>query len=222
MLDAPADPGAANRFQSLDENPVYQSMKIQRSTIELEVIRLQSETASQRKLVDDLRNKVDVIPDIEARLTELTRDYNVNKAQYDALLQRLESARLTEAAEESTSIDFRFIDPVDVTTFPVGPNRPLLMTGVLIVALGFGGMLALLLSFMRPVFFSIRSLEKHYRVPVLGGIQYVTTPASRHAQRVTMITFFGGLFAVLGLYAALLLFNQAGARAVKQLAMLIG
>jgi polysaccharide chain length determinant protein (PEP-CTERM system associated) len=216
------DPLSENRFDSLEENPVYQSMKIQLSSIELEVIRLQSEQASQQTLVNDLREKVDIIPEIEARLTELTRNYDVNKAQYDALLQRLESARLTEAAEESTNIDFRFIDPVDVTTFPVGPNRPLLMTGVLLLALGAGGTLAVLLSFMRPVFFSIRSLEKRFRVPVLGGIRYISSPELDSANRVRMFAFVGCLASIVAVYGVLLIFNQAGSRLVGQLIVLLG
>ena len=202
---------------SLDENPVYQNMKIQLSAAELELSDLKIQRETQRRLVEDLRNKVDIIPDVEANLKKLNRDYDVNKAQYDALLQRLELSRLTEAAEAQSNIDFRVIDPPIVTPFPVGPERPLFMTIVLIISIAAGLGLALVLSFIRPVFYSPRGLERHFNVPVLGGVEYVSSAedsAQRKKSSIMTAAYFGGIIVI---YILMITFNQTGANFISSL-----
>jgi polysaccharide chain length determinant protein (PEP-CTERM system associated) len=203
---------------SLEENPVYQSMKIQLIAAELDVIELQTKRADQARLVKDLRGKVDIIPDIEANLTKLNRDYEVNKSQYDALLRRLETARMTEAAEQSkTQFDFRIIDPPVVSSSPVGPNRILFMTVVLFLSIGVGVILTIFLSFTRPVFFSTRGLERRFGIPVLGGIRYVNSPADIASARLNLIAFSVCFVALIGLYGLVVSFDQAGVEFISGL-----
>jgi polysaccharide chain length determinant protein (PEP-CTERM system associated) len=208
---------------SLEENPVYQSMKIQLNTAELKVIELQTKVADQARLVKDLRAKIDVIPEVEANLTRLNRNYEVNKAQYDALLRRLETARMTERAEQSkTQYDFRIIDPPVVSSSPVGPPRILLMTAVLFLSIGAGIALAIFLSFTRPVFFSTRVLEQRFGIPVLGAVRYVNSEAEIASARLNVISFTVSCVAVLGCYALVVVFNQAGANLIGNLLVFVG
>ena len=207
----------------LEDNPVYQNIKMQLSAVELELIELRAKRDNQVRFVEDLRNKIDIIPDIEANLTRLNRDYEVNKSQYDALLRRLETARMTEAAEDSnTQVDFRIMDPPTVLSNPVGPNRVLFMTFVLILSIGAGIMLTIFLSFTRPVFFSLRSLEQHFGIPVLGGIRYVTTESDIASARLNFIMFIVCIAGVLGAYGLIISLDQALAKFVAGLVTTIG
>lgn len=211
---------AGFRSGSLEENPVYQSMKIQLNAAELEVIELQTKVADQARLVKDLRAKIDVIPDVEANLTKLNRDYEVNKSQYDALLRRLETARMTERAEQSkTQFDFRIIEPPIVSSSPVGPPRILYMTSVLVLSIGAGIALSIFLSFTRPVFFSTRALEQRFGIPVLGGVRYIKSEADVAGARLNFIALLVCCVAVLGCYGMVVLFDQAGAKIVSGLLM---
>jgi hypothetical protein len=82
------------------------------------------------------------------------------------------------------------------------------MTIVLMLSLGAGGGLALLLSFTRPVFYSIRSLEERFDIPVLGGILYVDSETDIAARRKSAITLGGYLTALLGIYGLVIVFED--------------
>jgi polysaccharide chain length determinant protein (PEP-CTERM system associated) len=158
-------------MSGLDMNPVYQQMKMSFNQSEIDLRELESQRNSQTQRVNQLRQKVDTIPEIEAELSRLTRDYDVTRAQYDQLLRRLEQAKLSGAAEESKEdVKFRIIDPPSVSAEPVGPNRPVLTTGVLLLAVVGALAVSFLFNLMRPVFFSATQLERNFPYPVLGAV----------------------------------------------------
>lgn len=159
---------------ALDINPVYQSLRIDLSHTEVEIAELREQVAQSEGVVSDLKSRVNTIPTIEAELTQLTRDYEVNRQQYQALLQRLESAHLSERAEASNDqVKFRVIEPAVRPLVPIGPNRVQLMTLVLLGALAAGIGLAVGLNQLRPVFLSRGMLATLTGLPVLGSISFV-------------------------------------------------
>jgi len=194
-------------MSGLDMNPVYQQMKMSFNQSEIDLRELESQRKSQSRRVNQLRQKVDTIPEIEAELKRLVRDYDVTRGQYEQLLRRLEQAKLSGAAEESKEdVKFRIIDPPSVSAEPVGPNRPILTTGVLLLALGGALAVSFLFNLMRPVFFSTAQLERNFPYPVLGAITMVPG-ATRGVSLLSasMLTIaFGALLAV---YALLFLFS---------------
>jgi hypothetical protein len=108
---------------------------------------------------------------VEAELTRLNRDYEVNKEQYDTLLQRLESAKISQSADQNTeNVKFRIIEPPTVPVKPAGPIRPLLDALVLFAALAAGLGLAVGLSQVHPTITTREALQKLMNVPVLGSI----------------------------------------------------
>lgn len=168
-----ADP-ARLALRALDINPVYQGMKLALSQTEVELAELRSRIADQERAVSNLRQRVDTIPEVEAQLVRLNRDYEVNKAQHTALLQRLESARLSEEAEESKEdMKFRIIEPATAPLQPAGPKRALFLSVVLCFGLGCGVALAILLNQLRPVFSSRAMLASVTGLPVIGAVSFV-------------------------------------------------
>ena len=85
--------------RALDINPVYQNLRVELSRAQVELAELREQISEYQSTVNNLNGKVDTIPQIEAELTRLNRDYEVNRTQHQQLLQRLESARLSESAE---------------------------------------------------------------------------------------------------------------------------
>jgi hypothetical protein len=157
-----------------------------------------------------LQEKVDSVPKIEAELKQLDRDYNVHQQNYQALLARRESANIAEQAEISGGqLKFRVVDPPRVPLEPSSPNRPLLMTAVLIGSLAIGIIMALLLYMLRPTFDNPRSIMEVLGRPVLGGVSMIHNREWRVRHRnalvaysiagVGLLVLYGGIITVSGM-----------------------
>jgi len=84
---------------------------------------------------------------------------------------RLESARISEQADENTDkLKFRIVDPPVVPLVPDEPNRMLLFTLVAMLAFGVGVAAAFLLNLLRPVFSSRRDVQSALGLRVLGSV----------------------------------------------------
>jgi len=141
------------------------------STADAELAELRGELAAQEQTVANLRSRVDAIPEVEAELSRLNRDYEVNKKQYDEMLQRLESARISEQADQSTEdVKFRVIEPPVEPITASGPQRAALSTAVLLLSLAAGIALAFILQQLRPVFSTRDSVQQVTGMPVIGAV----------------------------------------------------
>jgi polysaccharide chain length determinant protein (PEP-CTERM system associated) len=163
------DAGAAAvaRAQS---NPVHQSIQLQINQVEVEIAALRSQLTDRRSNEAALRRVIDTVPEVEAEYSRLTRDYDVTRTQYNALLERLEKARLSGDAEQTGTVKFNIVDPPSASFNPIFPNRPLLLIVVLLLGLGLGGGVAYLMHMLRPVFADSRSLADATGLPVLGSV----------------------------------------------------
>lgn len=157
--------------RSLDMNPVYQNLRLALSQADADIAEMRGQMAAQQAVVADLRSRVNSIPEVEAELARLNRDYQVNKEQYDTLLQRLESAKISQQADQNTeNVKFRIIEPPTMPVKPAGPIRPLLDTLVLLAALAAGVGVAVMLAQLHPTFTTREVLQKIAGIPVLGSI----------------------------------------------------
>jgi polysaccharide chain length determinant protein (PEP-CTERM system associated) len=202
----PKDPQEA-MARALDINPVYQNLRVELSRTQVEQAELREQISEYQSTVSNLHGKVDTIPQIEAELTRLNRDYEVNRVQHQQLLQRLESARLSESAEASTeNVKFRIIEPAVVPLIPTGPPRGLYMAAALLGALGSALALAVVLGQLKPVFLSRAMLKSITGLPVLGTISFLEPRAHRSFLRrepVLVAAAFAGLLVAYLLTAAL-------------------
>ncbi|HFE38671.1 MAG TPA: chain length-determining protein, partial [Gammaproteobacteria bacterium] len=186
----------------LNQNPVYQQLKISLSQAEAKIAGLLPRVNEYRENVKRLETLADTIPQIEADLKNLNRDYNINKRNYEQLLSRRESARLSERAESSADdVKFRVIDPPRAAFEPIGPNRPLFESVVLLGGLVAGVAFAFFLSLIKPMFDTPKRLQEVTQMPVLGYVSRVWTPREKKRRRLEIISF-----GVVGL-ALLLLFT---------------
>lgn len=151
-------------------NPVYQSIQLQMNETDVQIASLRGELLEHQRNEAGLRRMVDTVPEVEAEFSRLTRDYDVTKAQYNELLQRLERANVSGGAEERGVAKFNIVDPPSVGFNPVFPNRPLFLAAVFVIGIGMGGAVAYLLHMFKPVFVDGRSLSEITGVPVLGSV----------------------------------------------------
>lgn len=189
---------------SLQSNPVYQALQISLNEVEVEIANLSADVEDRSRKVTELRALINEVPEVEAELARLDRDYEVVFAQYQALIQSLETENLSNAAQESDTVDFRMIDPPAVDSTPVEPQRARLVAMVLIAGLGLGGGIAFVLSQVFPVFTSRRDVSAVTGLPVLGAVSMSVSAADQrrrtlHAASlavavVALLCVFGGVF----------------------------
>ncbi|MCP5195985.1 MAG: chain length-determining protein [Gammaproteobacteria bacterium] len=195
----------------VDANPVYQQLKVALAQEEANVASLQARLAEYEKRRKELQDQVNTVPQVEAGLTALNRDYENNRKKYDELVARRESARLSQQAEQTNQdIRFRIIDPPRAPLDPTGPNRPLLISGVLIGGIGIGGALAFLLAQLWPTFDSRRSLLHATQIPVFGSVSAVLSPAAARRQRWMLLGYLALGSGLIMLYGGLLVVETMG------------
>ncbi|MEO0952277.1 MAG: XrtA system polysaccharide chain length determinant, partial [Pseudomonadota bacterium] len=132
--EAIASGGAAS--PALQSNPVFQALQIGLNEVEVEIANLVTDVQDREAKVAELRSLINEVPEVEAELARLDRDYEVVYAQYQTLLQSLETENLSTAAQQSDQVDFRIIDPPATGIEPVEPKRGRLLAMVLIAGLG--------------------------------------------------------------------------------------
>jgi polysaccharide chain length determinant protein (PEP-CTERM system associated) len=174
----------------LANSPIYQGMRSMLTATEANVAELQVRVAEYEQRVADLEGKVNNVPEIEAELKQLDRDYNVLLAQHQQLLQRRETARMSEDVEQNASdVTFRVIDPPFVPLKPSEPNKTLLNGGVLLLSLAAGVGVALLISLIHPVVLDARSLTGLTGLPLLGAVSMNLLPEQKRRERLNLVAF---------------------------------
>jgi polysaccharide chain length determinant protein (PEP-CTERM system associated) len=210
------DPTAA-ASTGLAANPVYQSILLQMNQVDVEIAALRGDLADHQRTEAELRRVANTAPEVEAEFARLTRDYTVEKAQYTSLVERLEKAKLSDDAADTGMVQFQLINPPTADRFPVAPNRPLLISLVLLGAIALGAALAWVLAQFRPVFTSARALGDLTGLPVLGTIRR-TWLDDHHAVMQSSLRKLGTVGAVLCVcFVALLVLHSPGARLLHQI-----
>ena len=188
---------------SLAASPVYQNLQMALNQTEVEITTLRSKIALAESNIADLSRVANTAPEVEAEYARLTRDYEVTRAQYNSLLERLERAKLSEQADQTGIVTFDVIDPPMAAFAPVAPNRPLLLAGVFLGALAAGGGLAYLLNMLKPVFSNTRSLAEVTGVPVLGAVTAAWLSDVRERRRRELLVFASSCAGLLVLFVLL-------------------
>lgn len=202
----------------LDLNPVYQNMRIQLSNTDVEIAALRVERSRQVQDVAELRQLVDTVPQVEAKLNSLNRDYGVVKTKYEQLLRQLETANIGEDLEASLdAFQFRVIDPPFASRTPVGPKRQMFLAGVLLAAIGFGGVLALLLNEIHPVFYAGREITAVTGLPVLGAVSALFTPADIRSKKIGRLASALAIGMLVISYAVVAVFSEQLSPALRAL-----
>ncbi len=151
---------------------------------------------------NQLRSSAETLPKIDMELTQLDRDYGIQKRQYESLVGRRETASLTGKLEDAGVAEFRIIDPPRVTPNPVAPNR-LLLLGVLVAVSLFAGLAtSWLVSQARPTFRDGRTLREVAQRPLLGMISMLPTHSLHVVRRRAALLFAGGVSGLVASYGA--------------------
>lgn len=204
-----ADP-SGSRIQ----NPVYQQLTLSIAEADANVSSLRARVSEYQSRYADLRKASNMIPQVEQEYTQLTRDYDVYRQNYDALLKRRESVTMSGEVESKTdTVDFRVIDPPFVPSQPAWPNRPLLLSLVTLGGLAAGIAVAFLLSQLRRTVTDRRVLRELTGLPLLGAVSRVETDETRRRKRKGLLTYLAALGSLIAAYGAVMVLQLLVSRA---------
>jgi polysaccharide chain length determinant protein (PEP-CTERM system associated) len=186
-------------------NPAYVSLRSIQADKQAQVASLNARKAQLQRDLDAITAKLAGDPAVAAQQSQIDNDYQVLKDGYAKLLADREAIKLRGQAQSQTdSVKFSVIDPPSAPRVPASPNRPLLLTGVLIAAIGAGAAASFAIGQFKTTYATAGRLEKASGMPVIGSIGEMVTKA-QIAQRRRLLYYYGGAVGALGAaYVALL------------------
>lgn len=171
-------------------NPVYEQIRVRIAQKDAEIANHASRLARAESQLVQLEAQGRTIPETEAELKRLTRDYEVIKRNYEELVARRESARIAgEVDARNERVAFRIVEPPILPIVPASPPRLLLLLAVPILAFAAGAGLVLLRGMTADPFDSVRKLQRAYPLRVLGAVSEVLTPTARARRRRADLAF---------------------------------
>jgi len=186
-------------------NPLYLSLKSMQADKQATVASLTMRKTQLQGDLDTLNAKLAGDPAVAAEQSQIENDYQVLKDQYGKLLAEREAIKLRGQAQTQTdSIKFSVIDPPTAPRVPTAPNRPLLLTGVLLAGICGGIGAAFAMGQLQTTFATASRLERATGMPVIGSIGEMVTRAQIASRRRKLAYFGGGAGALAIAYVALL------------------
>lgn len=209
-----ADAESQRGRQSADAggvNPLYEQLRMELSNARIKVSTTQRRLRSTRNLLEEEYERLKRIAEQDAQLSELTRDYNVNKEIYENMLDRKEKARLSMTLDiEGQGVTYKVQEP---PAFPLNPTGPrfrhfALLAPLLGILLPLGFIVGLIQLDPRVRFES--SLHKNLNVPVIGTVPHVHTRLSRRVLKSDNVLLMLFLLLVLGVYVGVVVLRIQG------------
>jgi len=202
---AVASSGAGN-------NPVYQTIQLELNKENVEIAALRRQLSQHQNTVLELRERLNSAPQVEAEFQQVNRDYDVNKAQYTALLASYQKASLGERADNAGSVRFEVVLPPTAPATPVSPKRAMLLAGLWLLAIAAGAGVAYGLQVLRPIVNSLRAVNEMTSFAMLGVVGVAFPSQQRREFRDDVWRFSAAAGCLVLAFAVALTLNWAGAR----------
>jgi polysaccharide biosynthesis transport protein len=171
-----------------------QAISAQLQAINAEISALRAKQNRTTVLIKDYEGKVEKTFANEQHLLDLTRDYEMSRQNYQALLQKRLNARVSENLEKRQKAEqFRIIDPAKVPEKPFKPDRIRIVLLGSLLSLGVGGGLIFLRECLKPSYRRLEDLQDTVQLPVFAtipvydAVQGTTQPILTHQQSDSLV-----------------------------------
>ena len=170
LASTPATGSQGSGNQSVP-NPVYVQTQSKLSDAMTEVAFQEHRVAEATATLDNAKKMTVQAIAVATKFADLDRDYDLIHKNYQDLLARRESARLSQSVnDQQSAVTVRIVEPPQKAPFPVWPNRPLFNSIVLLLGLAAGLAAAVALSINAGRFIAREQLEEAFDYPVIGVV----------------------------------------------------
>lgn len=208
-LQARADAAVASGrpVDPADRNPVFQQLRVAQAEAEANAASLRAKLSAYQGQYAQLKAEAQLVPQVEAEFAQISRDYDIQKATYEKLLQRRQSAAIGEGVQDAGGTQFRVVDPPRVAPQPVPPTRIALLGMALAAALAAGLLASFAANELMPTFHDARALSATSKRPMLGMVTMLPSEALNRGRRRNAFYFAGGLSGLAAAFAAVFAFT---------------
>jgi len=207
MEEAKLKKPVIDRDRGKNYSPMLQQLNVSLSEAEARVAAMKARVEEYSSRSAQLKALTIAKPQVAEQYAQLNRDYGINKTNYENLIGRRESAKLSgELSATSDMLTFKVIDPPTVPLVPSGPNRLMLFSLVFVGALLGGIGIALLMSQIRPTFLSQNSLRESIDLPILGTVTMNWTVTEKIKRKRSLYGFGLSITLLVALYSVVMVF----------------
>jgi len=165
----------ADRLARLQRNPSYLSLVSEREIGRSRIKDLERDQADAQGQIARYQARIEAAPMVEQQLTNIQRDYDLERQQYTDLSSRQRAAVIAASVERNRSGE-RF-EVLDSASYPTAPTKPLplrLWLGSLLGGLVVGAGLTLMREYFDSSVYDERELREALELPILGSITRIT------------------------------------------------
>jgi uncharacterized protein involved in exopolysaccharide biosynthesis len=157
-----------------------------KAQIKSEDAEVASRTAEQQRIlheIDQYQHHIEMLPQREQEMAQITRDYDISKDNYKSLLDKQTAAAMAlDMERRQQSERFTVLDRAKIPEKPVKPKRPMLYGAGVGVGLALGLLMGFAIELRRNLFLGEWELPEG--TTVLARLPYIEVPLqSETAQR---------------------------------------
>jgi polysaccharide chain length determinant protein (PEP-CTERM system associated) len=185
-------------------NSVYEQIKVRLVDTEAALAALQRRLDEAYSDQERIQKVAASAPGVLVQAQDLDRDYSILKRNYQELVARREATAIANAADTKTEkIQFRIVDPPQVPILPAAPNRPMLVSMVLLFGIGGGLAVPLALTQIDRSFATIGQL-RNLGLPILGSVSRLSLGAARRRAVIQLAGVCASAFLLIAVYGTLI------------------
>ena len=185
-------------------NPVYEQLKLKLADAEGIVAVVKRALADAETERERIEKVVALGPDRGGASAGPRPRLRHSEASYEELVSRRETARIADAADTKTNkIEFRIVDPPQVPILPSAPNRPLLVSAVLLAGVGAGLAVPIAMMQLDHSFTTVAQL-RNLGIPIVGSISRLSIGAARRRVTVQLAEVGASALVLIAVYGTLL------------------
>ncbi len=165
-------------------NPAYVSLQADLDKISVSISSLSAERSRYEKQIKEVYEKLQSMPQVAKVFMDLDTEYQIAKAHYNDIQQKLLAARVSQGMEEEQlGESFQVIEPAFLPEKPFKPNRLAIMLIGVVLGFGFSVGMVSLKELTDKRIRDANTLEKIAGLRVISAIPHIVTAEDLAASR---------------------------------------